>query len=181
MFLFSFEIRGGALDYKVGCGCHLQMKLDQMPGVKQPPGSSSWSASSPYELAQGVHVAESVIFSAEDQEAFFLKKTEKIAGLGPIEPSEDLLVKVSQCEVSIATVTVSVPGRRSSCKALQSSVCGLRADSARSVHLQPRLQHCEICNADSRRGEGPCHSGRGENLADGGDDRRRRSQRSSFC
>ncbi|KAH7719799.1 gagpol and env protein precursor [Aphelenchoides avenae] len=89
-----FEIRGGALDYKVGCGCHLQMKLDQVPGVKQPPGSSSWSASSPFGLAQGVHVAESVTFSADDQEAFFLKKADALVRIGCVEPSEDLMVKV---------------------------------------------------------------------------------------
>lgn len=95
-FCFSFEIRGGALDYKVGCGCHLQMKLDQVPGVKQPPGSSSWSASSPFGLAQGVHVAESVTFSADDQEAFFLKKADALVRIGCVEPSEDLMVKVSR-------------------------------------------------------------------------------------
>ena len=99
MFCFSFEIRGGALDYKVGCGCHLQLKLDQVPKVKQPPGSKSWSASSPYELAQGVQVAESVSLSSDDQEAFFLKKTDALHRIGCIEPSEDLLVRVCQKEV----------------------------------------------------------------------------------
>ena len=90
--MFSFEIAGGALDFKVGCGCHLQMSLALIQ-VKQPVGAEKWSAMSPYELAQGAHVAELVSISAHEQEQFFLKQSDALVKLGMAEPSEDRLVQ----------------------------------------------------------------------------------------
>ncbi|KAH7720454.1 hypothetical protein AAVH_12094, partial [Aphelenchoides avenae] len=69
---FIVDIHGTLLDFNANCSCHKHLKLCQVMGVANVPACADlWVAKTPFELAQGLQVAECLQMTSESRALYF--------------------------------------------------------------------------------------------------------------
>lgn len=100
----SLDIHGSLLDFNGACGCHKNLKLSMVMGIASVPTCADlWVAKDPYQLAQGLQIAECLQMTSESRAVYFNNNSPLASASSYAKPTDDSLVRVMSALAGICT------------------------------------------------------------------------------
>ncbi|KAH7721670.1 hypothetical protein AAVH_10844 [Aphelenchoides avenae] len=98
------DIHGSLLDFNGACGCHKNLKLSMVIGIASVPTCADlWVAKDPYQLAQGLQIAECLQMTSESRAVYFNNNSPLASASSYAKPTDDSLVRVMSALAGICT------------------------------------------------------------------------------
>ncbi|KAH7721137.1 hypothetical protein AAVH_11373 [Aphelenchoides avenae] len=102
--LVRLDIHGTLLDFNANCSCHKHLKLSLVMGVANVPACADlWVANTPYELAQGLQVAECLQMTSESRALYFNNNSSLASVSAYAKPTEASVIRVMSALAGICS------------------------------------------------------------------------------
>ncbi|KAH7710845.1 gagpol and env protein precursor [Aphelenchoides avenae] len=102
--LVRLDIHGTLLDFNANCSCHKHLKLSLVMGVANVPACADlWVAKTPYELAQGLQVAECLQMTSESRALYFNNNSPLASVSSYAKPTEASVIRVMSALAGICS------------------------------------------------------------------------------